>query len=57
MRFLFLFMDGVGLGIDDPASNPLAKTDMPNLIGVLVFTGLTAITILATVFRVEFFRG
>jgi hypothetical protein len=35
MRFLFLFMDGVGLGADDPVSNPLAKAEMPNLTALL----------------------
>lgn len=31
MNFLFLFLDGVGLGPDDPESNPLARAHMPNL--------------------------
>ncbi len=31
MRVLFLFLDGVGLGEDDPAINPLAATPMPHL--------------------------
>jgi hypothetical protein len=31
MKFLFLFMDGVGLNVDDPEVNPLAKANMPNL--------------------------
>lgn len=31
MRILFLFLDGVGLGADDPATNPLARAAMPNL--------------------------
>ncbi len=31
MRVLFLFLDGVGLGPDDPAVNPLAQAPMPNL--------------------------
>ena len=31
MNLLFLFMDGVGLGPDDPESNPLARTKMPYL--------------------------
>jgi len=31
MRFLFLFLDGVGLGNDDPEVNPLAKAEMPHL--------------------------
>ncbi|HJW89898.1 MAG TPA: hypothetical protein VJ436_04575, partial [Anaerolineales bacterium] len=29
MRFLFLFLDGVGLGPDDPATNPFTLADMP----------------------------
>ncbi len=29
---LFLFLDGVGLGADDPAHNPFAVADLPNLI-------------------------
>ena len=32
MRVLFLFLDGVGLGPDDPATNPLAAAVMPNTI-------------------------
>jgi 2,3-bisphosphoglycerate-independent phosphoglycerate mutase len=35
MRVLFLFLDGVGLGANDPAVNPLAGAEMPNLRGVL----------------------
>jgi len=31
MNVLFLFLDGVGLGADDPASNPFARAAMPNL--------------------------
>ncbi|MGQ9841061.1 MAG: alkaline phosphatase family protein [Anaerolineae bacterium] len=31
MRVLFLFLDGVGLGPDDPTVNPLARAAMPNL--------------------------
>jgi 2,3-bisphosphoglycerate-independent phosphoglycerate mutase len=31
MRVLFLFLDGVGLGPDDPNTNPLAQAAMPNL--------------------------
>jgi hypothetical protein len=30
-KFLFLFLDGVGLGLDDPETNPFAKVEMPNL--------------------------
>ena len=35
MKFLFLFMDGVGLSADDPEINPLAKASMPYLEGLL----------------------
>lgn len=31
MKFLFIFLDGVGLGPDDPASNPFARAEMPAL--------------------------
>jgi len=31
MKFLFLFLDGVGLGVDDAATNPFSGTPMPNL--------------------------
>lgn len=31
MPLLFLFLDGIGLGADDPAINPLARTSMPFL--------------------------
>jgi 2,3-bisphosphoglycerate-independent phosphoglycerate mutase len=31
MRFLFFFLDGVGLGQDNPRVNPFARVDMPNL--------------------------
>lgn len=32
---VFLFLDGVGLGVDDPARNPLAVADMPVVRGLL----------------------
>jgi 2,3-bisphosphoglycerate-independent phosphoglycerate mutase len=35
MRCFFFFLDGVGLGADDPATNPLARTEMPNLQALL----------------------
>jgi len=35
MKFLFLFLDGVGLGEDNPKINPFAKTAMPNLQSLL----------------------
>lgn len=34
-RLLFLFLDGVGLGADDPAANPLAAADLPTLTSAL----------------------
>lgn len=35
MKILFLFLDGVGLGKDDPQINPFARAEMPNLEGLL----------------------
>jgi hypothetical protein len=35
MKFLFLFIDGVGLGPGDPETNPFARADMPNLLALL----------------------
>ena len=32
---LFLFLDGVGLGPADPATNPFAVAHIPNLVGLL----------------------
>ena len=31
MHILFFFLDGIGLGMDDPTSNPFARAEMPNL--------------------------
>ena len=31
MKILFLFLDGVGLGPDDPSTNPLALTQLPTI--------------------------
>ena len=31
MRLLFLFLDGVGLGADDPQHNPFARANLPVL--------------------------
>lgn len=42
MRILFLFLDGVGLGADDPRVNPLAATSMPTLRALLGGRPLTA---------------
>src|SRR5512143_3239945 len=36
-----IFLDGVGLGADDPEVNPLACTPMPNLAGLLAGHKLT----------------
>jgi 2,3-bisphosphoglycerate-independent phosphoglycerate mutase len=35
MRVLFLFLDGIGLGADDPETNPFARADMPTLQSLL----------------------
>ena len=35
MRVLFIFLDGIGLGEDDPAVNPFARAKMPTLNGLL----------------------
>ncbi len=35
MNFLFLFMDGIGLGDDNPETNPFAEARMPNLTALL----------------------
>ena len=42
MQILFLFLDGVGLGADDPAINPLVRANMPNLRALLGGQPLTA---------------
>lgn len=34
-RVIFLFLDGVGLGVDDPAINPLARPEYPTLARLL----------------------
>jgi len=41
MTVLFLFLDGIGLGENDPASNPFARAEMPNLRTLLGGRGLT----------------
>ena len=43
-RVLFLFLDGVGLGSDDPAINPLAAAALPTLTGLIDGQPLTAST-------------
>lgn len=35
MKFLFVFLDGIGLGSGDPASNPFARAGMPRLKNLL----------------------
>jgi 2,3-bisphosphoglycerate-independent phosphoglycerate mutase len=35
MKFLFIFVDGVGLGTNDPQINPLAQASMPTLEALL----------------------
>jgi hypothetical protein len=35
MQIIFLFLDGVGLGANDPAINPLVRAQMPNLRALL----------------------
>jgi 2,3-bisphosphoglycerate-independent phosphoglycerate mutase len=42
MRVLFLFLDGVGLGVDDPEVNPFVRAKMPNLENLLGGRKLTA---------------
>ena len=31
MKVLFLFLDGIGLGTNDPQINPFARVEMPHL--------------------------
>ena len=47
MRLLFLFLDGIGLGVDDSKINPFAKVAMPNLQGLLTGNKLLLTTITA----------
>lgn len=35
MRVLFIFLDGIGLGANDPETNPLARAKMPNMRALL----------------------
>lgn len=42
MRLLFIFLDGIGLGPNDPATNPLARAAMPRLESMLEGRRLTA---------------
>jgi hypothetical protein len=41
-KVLFIFMDGIGLGPDDPETNPLARVEMPFLEALLGGKKLTA---------------
>ena len=41
-KVLFIFMDGIGLGPDDPETNPLARVEMPYLQSLLGGHKLTA---------------
>jgi 2,3-bisphosphoglycerate-independent phosphoglycerate mutase len=45
MRVLFIFLDGVGLGANNPQINPLAAVGMPNLRGLLGGNKLLAASI------------
>lgn len=42
MRFLFLFLDGVGLGADDPEINPFVRARLPHLNALLGNQPMTA---------------
>jgi 2,3-bisphosphoglycerate-independent phosphoglycerate mutase len=53
MRFLFLFLDGVGLGLNDPETNPLARAEMPNLQALLGGRRLLGENLNGTGFRLE----
>lgn len=35
MKMLFFFLDGVGLGVDNPATNPFSRAKMPNFRSIL----------------------
>jgi hypothetical protein len=45
MRLLFLFLDGVGLGANDPGINPFARVEMPHLQSLLGWNHLLLDTI------------
>ena len=44
MRILFIFLDGIGLGADDPAINPFARAELPTIEGLLGGNKLLAAT-------------
>ncbi|MDX1437013.1 MAG: hypothetical protein R3335_09395 [Anaerolineales bacterium] len=61
-KLLFLFLDGVGIGPDDPETNPLAQADMPFLEGLLggtkLVSGLNGIeTQAASLFQLDALLG
>ena len=35
MRILFVFLDGIGLGVDNPVTNPFARARLPTIEGLL----------------------
>jgi hypothetical protein len=41
-RILFIFLDGIGLGADDPETNPLARAELPYLQSLLDGRKMTA---------------
>jgi 2,3-bisphosphoglycerate-independent phosphoglycerate mutase len=45
MKVLFLFLDGIGLGENDPEINPFAMVELPNLQGLLAGNKLVMETI------------
>ena len=49
MKFLFFFIDGIGLGYDDPSRNPFARAALPHLQDLLDGQRLVADTILPKV--------
>ena len=55
MKVLFLFLDGIGLGTNDPQVNPFAKVEMPHLEGLLGGNKLVVET-LSVIFQVGFFK-
>jgi len=42
MKFLFLFLDGIGLGTDDPETNPFTRAKMPTLRNILSGNSMVA---------------
>ena len=48
MKVLFLFLDGIGLGTDDPQINPFERVEMPHLQNLLGGNKLVAETLSAS---------